>query len=114
MKFLSTLVLVLTAAASGMAGAATYNSDQDRRDQNREEALSKWRADHGELAASSSSTDSRTRGSSLREKTREGAASVRNFTHRQAETARRFSERQDRRMGKQHAPVDTSPEGGGK
>ena len=115
MKLLPTLVLALVATASGVAGAATYGSDQDRRDQNREEALSKWRASHGNLASSSSysSTDSGMRRSSVREKTREGAASVRNFTHRQAEKARRFSERQDRRMGKDHAPINTSPEGGG-
>ena len=113
MKLLPTLVLALTAAASGMAGAATHRSDQDRRDENREQALSKWRADHGELASSSSTSNGMQR-SSLREKTREGASSVRNFTHRQAEKARRFSERQDRRLGKEHAPVNTSPEGGGK
>ena len=111
MKFLPALVLAVTAAASAAAGAATYGSDQERRDQNREEALSKWRADHRDLASSGSGMN---RKSTVREKAHRGANSVRGFTHRQAEKARRFSERQDRKYGKQHAPINTSPEGGGK
>jgi len=112
MKLLSTLVIVAAALASGAAGAAQYGSDQERRDQNREEALARWRADHGTAADSSGRlADERT---SLREKTKEGARSVRNFTHRQAEKARDFSARQDRRYGTHHSTTDTSPVGGAK
>ncbi len=121
MKLLPTLVLAFAAAACGAAGAASYNSDQDRRDQNREEALSKWRAQHGDLAAadngmrrSSMRAKAHHGASAVREETHEGARAVRKFTHRQAEKARNFSERQDRRYGKKHAPINTSPEGGGR
>lgn len=123
MNRLPALVLALTAAACGTAGAATYSSDQDRRDQNREQALSTWRADHASLAstptretAGSPTLRERTKAGarSVREKTHEGAEATRRFGHRQAEKARNFSERQDRRFGKPHAPINTSPEGGGK
>ncbi|MEO6361998.1 MAG: hypothetical protein ABIO71_02105 [Caldimonas sp.] len=123
MKLLPALLLAVTAAASGAAGAATYGSDQERRDQNREQALSNWRADHASLASTPArdSTDrttlrdgAKSGARTVREKTHRGAESVRRFGHRQAEKARNFSDRQDRRFGKRHAPINTSPEGGGK
>ena len=123
MKLLSALVLAIAAAASGAAAAAQYSSDQERRDQNRSEAMSKWHAMNdgrsGTAGASMSRTStgerSMTRRERVRERTHQGASSVRNFTHRQAEKARRFGDRQDRRYGhgKTRANVNTSPEGGG-
>ncbi len=113
MKLLPTLVLALTAAASCAVSAATYGSDQERRDQNREEALTKWRADHGDLASRSSAAAPR---ESLRERTREkthkAAQGTRHFTHRQAEKVRNFGDRQDRKFDKRRNKINTSPEGG--
>lgn len=115
MKLLPTLVLAITAAASFAAGAATYGSDQDRRDQNREEALSKWRASHGGASSmASGSPDRASLGERTREATHRSAQGVRHFTHRQAEKARNFGDRQNRRYGKKTGETNTSPEGGGK
>ena len=118
MKLVPVLVLVLAAAASGVASAASYSSDQQRREQNREEALSNWRAGQGTSSSRATMAPSRTHGTTrrerLRERTHAGASSVRNFTHRQAEKARHFSARQDRRYGTKRTTINTSPEGGGK
>ena len=114
MKVTAAIALTLGLALSGVAGAATYGSDKERRDQNREEALAKWRADHGNLRSDrGATTRTSTAKPTLRERTHNGASAVRGFTHRQAEKARNFSERQDRRYGKQ-TTINTSPEGGGK
>ena len=118
MKLLSSLVFTVAALATGAATAAQYSSDQERRDQNRAEALANWHAaNDGKMSERSDrdATDrSASRRSSLRERTHEGAQSVRGFTHRQAEKARNFSERQDRRYGTKRTTINTSPEGGGK
>lgn len=115
MKLLPMLVLAITAAASCAAGAATYGSDQERRDQNREEALSKWRATHGgESSTTNGSPDGASLGERTREATHRSAQGVRNFTHRQADKARNFGDRQNRKYSKKTGVTNTSPEGGGK
>lgn len=112
---LATLVFAVAAAASGSALAAQYSSDQERRTQNREEALAKWQAQNGQAQNTSSrtTTEPATKRETMRERGRAGTQSVRNFTHRQAEKARRFGERQDRRHGTSPRVINTSPEGGG-
>ncbi len=113
MKLLPTLVLAFTAAASFAAGAANYGSDQERRDQNREEALSKWRATHGGESSMHNGSPRRTSlGERTRETTHRSAQGVRHFTHRQAEKARNFGDRQNRKYGKKTRETNTSPEGG--
>jgi hypothetical protein len=115
MKLLPVLVLAITAAASCAAGAATYGSDQERRDQNREEALSKWRATHGdEGSMAEGSLNHESLGERTRETTHRTAQGVRHFTHRQAERARNFGDRQNRKYGKKTGETNTSPDGGGK
>ena len=122
MKFLLPLVFAATTAVSGFAHAATYASDADRRSQNREEALSKWRASSGQPVARTTTTSTTTRTSAdkptMRERTKDGARSVKNFTHRQAESVRNFGERQDRRLGakfgkRANTNAGATPEGGG-
>jgi hypothetical protein len=103
MKFLPQLVLVLTAVASGAAGAQAAMSDQadqDRRARNREEALANYHANAD-----------RSSGDTVRERTHKTAQSVRGFTHRQAQKARNFSDRQNRRYGTNTKP-NPHPEGG--
>lgn len=117
MKLLTTLVLAITVATSCAAGAATYGSDQERRDQNREEALSKWRATHGgesESSMANGPSDRASLGERTRDATHRSAQGVRNFTHRQADKARNFGDRQNRKYGKKTGETNTSPEGGGK
>ncbi|MEO7056685.1 MAG: hypothetical protein ABI281_08415 [Caldimonas sp.] len=113
MKLLPTLVLALTATASFAAGAATYSSDQERRDQNREEALTKWRSTHGgEATMHNGSPYHASMADRARETTHRSAQGVRHFTHRQAEKARNFGDRQNRKYGKRTGETNTSPEGG--
>lgn len=111
MKILLSLVLAATAAVSGVAHAAQYSSDADRRSQNRDEALTKWRAANGQPADRQP-----TQPATLRERGREGAQSAKGFTQRQAEKVRNFGERQDRRLNNRfgkRANVNANPEGGG-
>ncbi len=113
MKLLPTLVLVVTAAASCAAGAANYGSDQERRDQNREEALSSWRAAHpGESSMANGSASRASLGERTRDTSHRTAQGVRHFTHRQAEKARNFGDRQNRKYGKKTDQTNTSPDGG--
>lgn len=79
-------VLVLTTLAAASVGAQTVYSgsaDQERRERNREEALSHHRG--------ATTTSTAERNESLREETREGAGSVRRGTHRAAESTRRVA-----------------------
>lgn len=99
MKFLLSLVLA-AAAITPVAHAAQYASDEDRRTQNREEALSKWRADNGSSAERQRADRPRTERTTLRERTRDTARSAKNFTERQVDTVRDFGERTDRRLDK--------------
>lgn len=111
MKFLLTLVLATAAAASGVANAAQYSSDEDRRSQNREEALSKWRAANGQAVERPVPERS-----SVRQRARDSTQSVKNFTKRQAATVRDFGERQDRRLDRRfgkRANINANPDGGG-
>ena len=84
MKNVRTLVLVLTTLAAASVGAQTVYSgsaDQERRERNREEALSHYR--------DGKAVDTRAeRSETMREKTRDGAASVRRSSHRVAESTR--------------------------
>ena len=116
MKLLLTFVLAATAIASGVANAAQYASDADRRAQNREEALTKWRASNGQTANRVAADRPAAQGASLRERTRDGGRSVKNFTERQADTVRKFGERQDKRLEQRfgkRANRNANPAGGG-
>jgi Ni/Co efflux regulator RcnB len=118
MKFLPKIVLVLTAAASCAAGAASVLSpqaDQERRDRNREEALAAYHASPASRGYSDDTTyrddDSVTSkakhaGHTVKMKTEQTTRPVRNFTHRQLNKMRAFSERQDERYGK---PTTSAP-----
>ena len=115
MKFLLPLVIAATTAVSGIAHAATYSSDEDRRSQNREEALAKWRAANGQPA---SRTSMRANGDrpTVRERARDTTSSVKGFTHRQAEKVRNFGDRTDRKLGAKfgkRANANNNPDGGG-
>ncbi len=127
------LVFAATTAVSGVAHAATYSSDADRRTQNREEALANWRAANGQTTARTTTKPSserptlrqRTHNTSQSvkgfthrqaERTRSTSQSVKRFTHRQAETVRNFGARQDRRLGNKFgkgANTSANPDGGG-
>jgi hypothetical protein len=119
MKFLPTLVLVVTAAASVAAGAETVISSeaaQERRDRNVDEALTRYRATHDssdQAMAGHKTARERTHeaADTVRDKTHRAAQSVRGFTHRQAEKARDFSARQNARYGADTKP-NTAPEDG--
>ncbi len=119
MKFLPTLVLVVTAAASAAAGAETVISSQaaqERRDRNFDEALTRYRAEHGttnQAMTGHETARERTHDAAdtVRDKTHRAAQSVRGFTHRQAEKARDFGDRQNARYGTNTKP-NTDPEDG--
>ncbi len=88
MNNIRTFVLVLTTVAAASVGAQTVYSgaaDQERRDRNREEALSNYRASHPTTSSSAARGD---RKESMREKTHDGADSVRRGSHKVAETTR--------------------------
>ena len=97
MNKFQTFVLALTTVAAASVGAQTVYSgsaDQERRERNREEALSHYRG--------TTATPREERRESMREKTHEGAASVREGTHKAAESARRVAHktaREVRRLG---------------
>jgi CHASE1-domain containing sensor protein len=99
MNHFRTIVLALTTVAAASVGAQTVytgSADQERRERNREEALTHYRDATSMPAARGE------RSESLREKTREGAASVREGTHRAAESTRRVAHktaREARRVG---------------
>ncbi len=83
------LVLVLTTVAAASVGAQTIYSgsaDQERRERNREEALSHYRT-----GSTTRSTVTEERSESMREKTHEAASSVRHGSHRVAESTRRVA-----------------------
>jgi hypothetical protein len=119
MNPIAKLVLALVAASAGGAVLAQSNgsADQERRDRNREEAMTKHHlSDDGQ-------TDSGAmRHEGMREKTHEAADATRDFSHRtadktrsfthhQAEKMRNFGARQDARYG-QHTE-STAPAGEG-
>jgi len=90
MKIIPKIVLALTAFAAFGAGAQTVytgQADQERRDRNREEALTKYRGTTS-TATTSTSADRR---STVREKTHEAAQSTRRGAHKVAETTRRVT-----------------------
>lgn len=112
MKFLPTLVLVVTAAASAAAGAETVISRQaaqERRDRNVDDALARYRATHGTTDGQAMASEPRHEG--VRDKTHRAAQSVRGFTHRQAEKARDFGARQNAKYGTDTKP-NTDPQDG--
>lgn len=101
MKTTPKLVLALLAVASCAVSAQTVYSgqaDQDRRERNREEALSHYRA--GTTAPSQ--TMNHERRESAREETREAAQKVRQGTHKAATATRRAAHKtanESRRVG---------------
>jgi Ni/Co efflux regulator RcnB len=125
MKFLPKIVLVLTAAASCAAGAATAltpQADQERRDRNREEALAAYHASpegrsYGNASYHDDSvtakvkhaeddvvTKTKQAGNTVAAKTDQATKPVRDFTHRQLDKSREFEARQNQRYGKAPAP----------
>ncbi|MEO6895364.1 MAG: hypothetical protein ABI218_01820, partial [Caldimonas sp.] len=106
MKFLPVLVLAVTTAASAAAGAATVISTQaaqERRDQNFDQALARYRATHGTPEGQAMAGESRNE--NARQKTHHAAQSVRGFTHRQAEKVRDFGARENARYGTHVKPT---------
>ena len=130
MKFLPKIVLVLTAAASCAAGAATAltpQADQERRDRNREEALAAYHASPEGRSYSSNSgyrddsvkgkvkhaedtvvTKTKEAGNTVAAKTNQATKPVRDFTHRQLNKSREFEARQNQQYGKAPAPKRTA------
>jgi hypothetical protein len=95
MKRIARIALALTAlAACAAASAQPYStSDQERRDRNREELMSRYGAPTtGDRVAEDRST--------LRGKTHQAAEKSRAFGHRQAQKMRNFGDRQNARYGK--------------
>jgi hypothetical protein len=92
MKNMHKIVLALGAFAAFGASAQTVYSgqaDQERRDRNREEALSHYRGD----ASTTNSTSTYERRGSAREKTHEVAQSTRHGAHEVADSTRRVTHR---------------------
>ncbi len=100
MKTASRLVLaIVTLGSCALAGAQPFSqSDQERRDRNREEAIA-----HHEHMNTSSEHMSGAReemhegASNVRAKTHHAADKTRSFTHRQLDKVRNFGERQQRK-----------------
>lgn len=114
MKFLPVLVLAVTAVASAAAGAETIISSQaaqERRDQNFDQALARYRAAHGTSNTQAIAGGETTHSDTVRGKSHEAAQSVRKFTHREAEKMRHFGARQNARYGTEAKPR-TEPEDG--
>ena len=112
MKFLPVLVLAVTAAASAAAGADTVISTQaaqERRDQNVDQALARYRATHG--TAEGQAMAGEPRDENARQKTHHAAQSVRGFTHRQAEKVRDFGARENARYGTHVKPTAEHEDG---
>jgi hypothetical protein len=100
MKIFSKIVLAMTAFAAFGAGAQTVYSgqaDQERRDRNREEALSKYRA--GNTGTATRGTESRTtsststRGESLRERGRDATQAARRGATKAVATTKRVTQK---------------------
>lgn len=117
MKILPKLALTLVALASGIAGAATLSSqtDQERRDRNREEALAAYHSSPQYDADRSVDRDNRTlrekshhAAQTVRAKTHTSAQKVRGFTHRQAEKVRDFTDKENAKYGA--SPKNTAGE----
>lgn len=92
MKILPQIVLVLSAVAACGASAQTVYSgqaDQERRERNREEALSNYRA--GRPATATTSMPMSERKETVREKSHDAAQSARSGTHKVAESTRRVT-----------------------
>ncbi|MDQ6638935.1 MAG: hypothetical protein M3Z15_04630 [Pseudomonadota bacterium] len=90
MKTSPKLVLALLAMASCAAGAQTVYSgqaDQERRDRNREEALSNYRSSTGTTAPMAT----RERRETAREESHEAAQSARHGAHKAADSTRRVA-----------------------
>ncbi len=112
MKFLPVLVLAVTAAASAAAGADTVISSQaaqERRDQNFDQALARYRATHGTPEGQAMS--GQPGDESAREKTHHAAQKVRKFTHRQAEKVREFGARENAKYGTHTKPTPEREDG---
>ena len=111
MKSIAKFVFAATAiAACAAATAQPYGqSDQERRERNREEAIAKYGEPMNADRSMESHTTAREKthrvAETTREKTHHVAESTRNFTHRQAQKMRNFGERQDERFGKVPAPA---------
>ena len=127
MKFLPKIALVLTAAASCAAGAATLTpqADQERRARNNEEALAAYRASpEGRSYTSNTSyrddsvkgkvqraedtavTKTKEVGNTVAAKTSQATKPVRDFTHRQLNKSRDFEARQNQKYGKAPAQAE--------
>lgn len=96
MKFMPKIVLALTAvAAFGASAQTTYSSDQERRERNREEALSNYRA-------GSTAPASYERRETVREEARDAKEKVRHGAHKVANSTRRVAHKtanEGRRVG---------------
>ena len=94
MKAASRLVLALvTCGSCAFAVAQPYGqSDQERRDRNREEAIARHER------TSTAREEMHEGASTVRTKTHHAAAKTRSFTHRQLEKVRNFGERQQRKF----------------
>lgn len=107
MKIMSKLVLALTAfAAIGASAQTVYSgqSDQERRERNREEALSNYRANNGAPATrrEMAREDARDAKERVREDAREAKDKVRHGAHKVASTTRRVAHKtanESRRVG---------------
>lgn len=111
MKSIARFVFAATAiTACAAAVAQPYNqSDQERRERNREEVMAKYgepmRADRPVERHTTMREKSHRVAEKTREKTHSVAESTRDFTHRQAQKMRNFGDRQNERFGK--APEKT-------
>jgi Ni/Co efflux regulator RcnB len=94
MKSLSRFVLaIVTLGSCAVAGAQPYSqSDQERRERNREEAIAHHeRMEHREGTVREELREDKNR---VKSKTHHAAQKTRSFTHRQLEKVRNFGERQ--------------------
>ena len=94
MKAMHKIVLALTAfAAVGASAQTVYSgqSDQERRDRNREEALGHYRSGASTSTSSTAPMSTAERKERVREKTHEAAESTRRGAHEVADTTRRVT-----------------------
>lgn len=92
MKIMPKIVLALTAfAAIGASAQTVYSgqSDQERRERNREEALSNYRTGTSTTTTTTAPMTTAERKERVREKTHEAAESTRRVTHKSANAVRR-------------------------
>ena len=112
MKTVSRFVLaIVTLGSCALAGAQPYSqSDQERRDRNREEAIA-----HHEQT-SNAREEMHKGASTVRTKTHRAASKTRSFTHRQLDKVRNFGERQQRKYpaGEPATSVNKTPSALGK